>query len=127
MYDDMGNRENVLYIFVQQTIWNFIQEQSVSKPATKIWHVFVMLLAKKSYTYMQRNFLCCPHYQKLVRKWPPLAWQFAYDTYAMAFDFYREIHRTRTFFRKLQQSNSYNYHSLPPSIDQQSSHFPTFW
>ena len=29
MYDDIGNRENVLYIFVQQTIWNFIQIQSV--------------------------------------------------------------------------------------------------
>ena len=28
--------------------------------------------------------------------------QFAYDTYAVAFDFYQEIHRTRTFFRKLQ-------------------------
>ena len=30
----------------------------------------------------------------------------AYDTYAMAFDFYQEIHRTRTFFQKLQSADS---------------------
>ena len=46
------------------------------------------------------------HYQKLVTKWPQLAWQFAYDSYRIAFDFYQEIHETQTFFQKLQQAES---------------------
>ena len=43
----------------------------------------------------------------------------------MAFDFYQEIHRTRTFSQKLQQADSLDKVFCP--LDQQSSHFPTFW
>ena len=37
---------------------------------------------------------------------PEISDKMATDRYAMAFDFYQEIHRMRTFFRKLQQADS---------------------
>ena len=61
----------------------------------------------------------------MTKRRPLLAWKFAYDTCAMAFDFYQEIHRTQTFFQKLQQADRLDTVCRPP--DQQSSHFPTFW
>ena len=42
----------------------------------------------------------------------------------MAFDFYQEIHSTRTFFQKWQQADSLDTGCRP--LDQQSSNFPTF-
>ena len=65
------------------------------------------------------------HHYKLMTQRPPLAKWFAYDTYAMAFDFYQQIHRTRTFSQKFQQADSLGTVCRP--LDQQISHFPTFW